>query len=315
MNWRLKALVQKAVAALPGSLSNRAYYLLQRRFGRIGADYLSACMKTFAEGVKLARHVLTQGMPLEGAKFLEVGTWRNLNLPISLWLAGASAVTSVDKNRYLKEDLVLGNLASIVDSQDDVAQLFGELADQSAFRDRMAALLSVDPNDFAGLVELIELDYSAPSDAARLELPADSVDCHVSRRVMEHIPPNVVHDILAEATRVLKPGGLCIHLVDFSDHFAHTDNSISSINFLRYDDRRWARWAGNRYAYHNRLRVDDFSELFSDAGLEVLSADGAVCRRALEELEAGFPLDVRFAAKSNQVNATAEAWIVARRHP
>ena len=51
-------------------------------------------------------------------------------------------------------------------------------------------------------------------------------------------------------------------MVDYSDHFSHSDQTISSINFLRYSDDEWQRYAGNRYMYMNRLRHDDVLALF-----------------------------------------------------
>ena len=84
---------------------------------------------------------------------------------------------------------------------------------------------------------------------------------HISYTVFEHIPAPILSDILSEAQRVLRPSGLAIHLIDYSDHFAHSDASISAINFLQYDDAAWSRLADNPYMYMNRLRADDYPAL------------------------------------------------------
>jgi hypothetical protein len=54
-----------------------------------------------------------QGLPLERS-FLEAGTGWVPGTPIGLWLAGAAEIITVDLHHYLKEELVLGLLAYIV---------------------------------------------------------------------------------------------------------------------------------------------------------------------------------------------------------
>jgi len=157
----------------------------------------------------------------------------------------------------------------------------------------------------------MHIRYQAPGDAAHLDLPAGSTDYHVSFTVLEHIPPGVLQSILLEGKRVLKRDGLFIHTVDLSDHFAHSDGSISAINFLQFSEKEWMRYAGNRYMYHNRLRVDDYVDLFEAAGLQVLCIGSSTDARALKELGSGFVLDRRFAAKSAEKNATVHMQVVA----
>jgi len=48
-----------------------------------------------------------------------------------------------------------------------------------------------------------------------------------------------------------------------SIHFQHQDNSISRINFIRFSDNEWTNIAGNQFAYCNRLRVNDYLNLFN----------------------------------------------------
>ena len=90
---------------------------------------------------------------------------------------------------------------------------------------------SLSVHDFLKSINII---YMAPQDACDLPLPSDSFDFFISNTVLEHIPPAVISDIFAEASRVLCSDSLMIHHIDFSDHFSHSDSSISPINFLRY---------------------------------------------------------------------------------
>ena len=129
--------------------------------------------------------------------------------------------------------------------------------------------------------------------------------------MLEHIPPEVLSKILGEANRVLRDDGLFVHCIDFSDHFSHSDRSISAINFLQFGEDEWAKFAGNRYMYQNRLRIDDFNCLARNAGLEIISVEAEVDPTSVAVLEGGFPLNERFRGKSVDVNATANAWVVA----
>ena len=58
--------------------------------------------------------------------------------------------------------------------------------------------------------------------------------------------------------------------IDYSDHFSHSDKSISSVHFLQFSDGKCNKIAGNRYMYMNRLRHDDFVSLFQDLNNHIL---------------------------------------------
>ncbi len=84
------------------------------------------------------------------------------------------------------------------------------------------------------------------------------------------------------------------------------------INFLQFDDARWNKYAGNRYMYMNRLRVDEIEDLFRAAHQRILASQRDVSLPALELLRTGeFKLDARFLGKSDEVLATTASCIVA----
>ena len=307
MNWRLKAGVQNAIAKLPSKLSYEVYYQVQRRFG--GLKTINP-LSRFRAGVAMIDRIRQQQRPFEGQTFLEVGTGRCLNLPIALWLCGAGHVITVDLNPYLMPELVFQSLAFMRENRAAVEDVFRDYARRPQFRERLARLLEAEGN-LAQLLRELNIEYLAPADAAQLALPAQSVDYHVSFTVLEHIPPAVLRDILTEGRRLLRPDGLFVHCVDFSDHFSHSDPTISAVNFLRFDETEWDRYAGNRYMYHNRLRVDDFAELLAQTNVQVIALETKLNQKALDELHQGFPLADRFRHKTLEINATTGAWLVA----
>ncbi|NML66626.1 class I SAM-dependent methyltransferase [Hymenobacter sp. RP-2-7] len=262
MHYLLKAAVQNAVAWLPRPLGQPLYYQLQRRFGALRqVDY----WRHLEKAAKIAGILRQQNLPLERC-FLEVGTGWVLGTPLGLWLAGAAEVITVDLHSYLKEELVLGLLTYVGAHAAELPALFpwvprAELA-------RKAQVLA-GCHSLAELWAAVPIRYAAPADATRLELPAASVDYHYSTNVLEHVPAATLAGLLAEARRVLRPGGYLVHLVDLSDHFGHDDPRRTAVHFLRHGPLAWRLLAGNRFMYQNRLRLPQYRALFAAAGLPI----------------------------------------------
>jgi SAM-dependent methyltransferase len=158
----------------------------------------------------------------------------------------------------------------------------------------------------------MNIDYMSPADAANLPLEAHSVDLHVSHTVLEHIPSDVLLAILAEARRILRPGGLLIHNVDPSDHFAHDDDTITRINFLQFADSEWKALAGNQFMYHNRLRAPDYVRLFEENGVRILRDERSIDERSKAALLSGFPVDARFGSLTHDDLATTTISLMGR---
>ena len=167
-------------------------------------------------------------------------------------------------------------------------------------------------NLFKSTMTLCNITYLAPADAGNLDMPEASFDLYVSNDVLEHIPPEDLHRILRGARRLLKPGGLCAHHIDNADHFFGCDPQISMINFLRFDDTEWNRYANNRFAYVNRLRSSEYPPIFSDSGFEILDVQNEIDDECVKQIETGaLPLAERFRNMAVQDLATTSTTIVA----
>jgi hypothetical protein len=218
----------------------------------------------------------------------------------------------VDINRYLRAEVVRDSLDGLKARQNEVAELFGELLQQKRFDDllRFHGTHSFSLKKF---LELCAIEYVAPADAASTWLPSGSVDFHTSHKVLEHIPPEQLVLILKEGNRIIRPEGLFVHMVDYSDHFSHSDEGISRINFLQYSDAEWAKYAGNKYMYMNRLRHDDILKLFESADHRILTATTPVDERSRRLLETGgLQLHERFADKPLEVLSIWGSWIISQ---
>lgn len=263
MHYLLKAAVQNAVALLPRRLGQPLYYQLQRRFGALRQVDYAHHLRRAADIAEVLRQ---QQLPLE-RRFLEVGTGWVLGTPIGLWLAGAGEVLTVDLHRYLREELVLGLLAYIVAHEADLPTMYPWVpAAELARKCRVLA----ECHSLAALWAAVPIRYLAPADATRLALPAASFDYHYSTNVLEHVPVRTLAGLLAEARRVLRPGGYLVHLVDLSDHFGHDDTRRTAVHFLRHGPLAWQLLAGNRFMYQNRLRLPQYRAIFANNGLRIV---------------------------------------------
>jgi len=306
MHWKFKALIQKYISILPQPLSHPLNYTLQRNFGNLKKVNP---INHFKAGVKIIQMLEGQNQTVEDAVFLEVGTGHRLNLPIALWLCGVKRIITVDINKYLRPELVLEDLTYMRNHQTEVDDTFGKYSQTTIYQARMKELVKL--TNFEKFKSTLDITYLSPADATDLGLDDGSIDYHISFTVLEHISPDVLNKIIGEAKRVLKSDGLFIHCIDFSDHFAHADSNISSINFLQYDQQEWDRLAGNQYAYHNRLRVDDFINILDNSNFRMVVVEPAVDEHALALLDQGFIIDRQFRGKKMETLAVKDVWIVA----
>jgi SAM-dependent methyltransferase len=310
MHWKLKALTQRVVAALPSRASYATYYWLQRRLGTIQRTDPAY---GFFVAIEAWKRLKALGYDPVGKTFFEVGTGRVPIVPIAFHLLGAGPITTLDLNPYLRPEMLDAVLRYLAANRDKVNTQFGPLVDGA----RLAALVDYARTatfDAPAALRLCGITHVAPGDATCSGLASESIDIHTSNTTLEHIPPPVLVKIFKEGDRVLGPQGLFVHRIDYSDHFAHADRSISPINFLRYPTRQWRRYADNRYMYMNRLRHDDFIELFSSNQRRILLDEPDVSAPVLAALRTGeFTVDAQFRGKRDETLATTGAWIVATR--
>lgn len=309
MNWYLKSKIQNMVALLPPSISYSTYYWLQRHFGRIRR---ANPLRAMTSGFVICSRIQKAGRSPVGGRFLEIGTGRRINMPLAFWLAGAEKVVTIDLNPYLKEELVKEDIEFIRANREEIDRSFREYI----FGDRLDSLLDVTshPWNLTDLLGHCGIEYRAPEDATRLPLPPDSIDFYISYNVFEHIPPGTLNAMIREGNRVVRKEGCFIHKIDHSDHFSHTDKSISLINFLKYGEAEWKKIAGNRFMYMNRLREDDYHDLITTAHQKIVSSESLKDSTIPELLrQRKIKLDPAFQGKSEEVLSTIESWIISEK--
>lgn len=306
MDWRSKARIQAACAAVPRG--DALYRLVQRRYGSLAPDPF----RRLPVHVSMLRELRALGVEPGGARCVEVGTGHMPIAPVAFCLAGASDVVTVDLHRRLDLRMTSLMLHRMAAEQDRVVALYDGVADTQRLRRRLAVVAGLADRPLE-LLEQLGVRYVAPGDAAALPHADGTVDVHFSMTVLEHVEPDALRAVLREAHRVLSPEGVAAHLVDPSDHFAHQDRSITRINFLQFTERRWLRLAGNEFSYANRLRASQLAAAFRHAGLRLEREEPTVDQRSLDALRSGFPLDSAFRELDEQDLCTTTWWGYARR--
>lgn len=310
MHWKLKASIQNAIAILPSPVSYALYYRIQRHFGGL-RRMNPVCGLT--DGRDAWKKLKKIGCDPAGKVFFEVGTGRVPMVPLAYWLLGAKSTITVDINPYLKAELVRECLRFISNNDVEIKEIFGSLLNKERF-DSLLRLQRQTNFRMDSFLDLCNIKYIAPGNAAQTGLNPQSVDVHTSCYVLQHIPPEVVKRIIVEGNRIISADGIFIHRIDYGDMFSYSDAKISPINFLQYSDAQWDKYAGNRYMYMNRLRHDDFMSLYQSAGHRILAVERTVHRQSLELLRSGgLKLDARFENKSEEILATTASWIVSKR--
>ena len=67
----------------------------------------------------------------------------------------------------------------------------------------------------------------------------------------------------------MKDTGIVSLVIDYSDHYSHTDNSIGALNYLNYTESEWAKFNHDCH-FQNRLRHYDYIEIFKHCGFQII---------------------------------------------
>ena len=296
MHWKLKALAYTVLSDMP--FGTEIHYQLQKNVTKT----LPRSDIGFERALRQARkHVngfcAYQGQNLSDSIWFEFGTGWDLAVQLFLYCLGVQRQITVDVTKLLRRELV---------------------------NDLVLRIQRMDENDFKRIPEVLigrdlerELEadygitYTAPMDARNTQLDADGVDMITSTLTVQHIPRQVLVEILTECHRILKPGGLLSIFANYQDHYAHTDQTISCYNFLRYSDRMW-RLYNCPQLYQNRLRHADYISLFKACGFEILEVSGENESGLDENALAAIPIDSRFQGYSLQELAITKGHFLLR---
>ena len=140
----------------------------------------------------------------------------------------------------------------------------------------VAAYLKCPPISSINDLEAMGISYVAPLDACETGYVEGSIDLITSTNTLEHIGIDDLRSILRECCRILASSGVASMFIDYSDHYSHADGTIGAHNFLQFSDKQWEAHNHPEHHYQNRLRHCDYTELFEEAGFEILESTPVV---------------------------------------
>ncbi len=200
--------------------------------------------------VALPRTLLAAAGDLQGKHIVEIGPGDHLAAGLVMLAMGAASYTCLDRfpgqysNGYAK-------------------RWYGAVREawpQMFPRSEWPAWLDADrfPEAYPERIRVVK---AGVEDAG--ELPPCDIVC--SYAVGEHV---LDVDAFARMTRrLLRPDGVAVHVVDFSQHFDWSRYGDQFL-FLSIPDRVW-KWMGSHRGLPNRVRYGEFVEALRASGLQV----------------------------------------------
>ena len=262
MRWKINSRIKNLIAMLPDFIGDNVYYFIQRKFGGLKkSDTLY--LQNIAASKKIWTLIILSKKEPRNKVFFELGTGRVPEVPFYLWLMGADKIYTLDIQQLVKNNLISEFFQNVIKNENIIRDELGEFLIEERLNKFKSNILIKKESELIEFMEsVMKIIYFPKLDAKKTSLLDNTIDFYFSNNVFEHINIESISDILIEQKRITKNNGLMINYIDYSDHFSHTDKSISSINFLQYDDISWSKYGANRFIYMNRLRHDDFINIF-----------------------------------------------------
>lgn len=241
--WRLKASFQRAIARLPPAVGDPFYHWLQILRG------LKPALAPHLMFVNRMEDLMGPAFHWQGVHAVELGSGWYPTTPLLLACRAIGHLHTFDSNHHYSHSRVRAAAKGVLAHQPCC-----ETAHVTASSGRLPPAVTYHPR----------------ADLATTTLPAKSIGLAFSRLVLEHVPPETITRIHESAHSWLNDDGRWIHRISSCDHRSFTNPHLSSVDFLRFSATEWERLAGNRFAYHNRLRRCQYRELFERSGWKIV---------------------------------------------
>ena len=266
IDWRKKAAAFRLFDRMPAG--RQAYYLAQRYITRTIPRNLADHSRWAIE------HANTFRTRYEGdcsrARLFEFGAGWDLFNSLVQWSYGVNEQVVVDIVRWARADQINYAVQYLRANPPPGCSRVPERRVGDGFESALSAHFGI--------------HYRAPGDACATGLADGSIDLICTTSVLEHVPPDALDAIMRECHRICSSRAVISHVIDYSDHYAHSDPAITFYNFLGFSDREWRRFNPGLH-YQNRLRHFQYGELFDRCGFAVVEESPASAENAMERLE------------------------------
>lgn len=261
MNYIFKCSIQHVLSRIPkGELANRWLQIH-------GTKHLPVNEELLQNKITIGKFHLEHFLKLndlslksfENVKSFEFGAGYDLIIPIIFSYAGLEEITCIDIKDKVSPFLVADIIERLKNHND-----LKEFPDKNIHTHPSIAksnLKSILKNNY-------RINYIAPADASKTNFPDNHLEFIAINATFEHIPLNSIKEILKEAFRILKPGGIFSTVIDYRDNWAYVDSRLSHYNYLKYSPSKW-KLLNPSHNYQNRLRHKDYLKLFESAGFKM----------------------------------------------
>ena len=240
INWKLKALLYKVFSIF--GFTNFFYWIQKyiTKRSRIKINEINKLWVFHSNSIE----------KYNVKNILEVGAGKSLaqNIYISYKFESLIKQTAVDINLMIDFDLV--NEAS--------SQISNILGKKNKGKIK----------NFNDLKTFYNIDYKAPCALESLKDINKKFDMCISTTALEHFTIDDLNKYLSDLKNVLTKDVLISSVVDYSDHYSHTDKNIGALNFLKYSEKNWEKY-NNSYLFQNRLRHQDYIKIIEESGYKI----------------------------------------------
>lgn len=200
-------------------------------------------------------HLERSGVDPAGKVVLELGPGDSIGSGIVAWALGAEKSILVDAGDWATREISF------------YRQLVEMLSTALPASPRLARA-GTKWSTFDEMLEAFSITYLTNGLGSLRGIADSSCDFCFSEAVLEHVRVDDFQETIHALRRVLKPGSVTSHLIDYKDHLQ------SGLNNMRFSKRLWeSRLFSDSGFYTNRLRHDDIMKAFDAAGFGLVLED------------------------------------------
>lgn len=253
MNWKIKAALHHAFNMMP--FGDQFYYWAQKYVTRSLPRTMNEQSPYFKDVQSHLKVFRNSQISLKDGRYYEFGAGWDLFQNILFYAYGVREQHLVDIKSLVRADLINHVISYFREHPiDGSAKRDFPFVRQKHLRDDLAAYYGI--------------YYRAPMDAQKTTFKTSSVDFIATTHTLEHIPYDVLENILKECYRLSHDETRVSMIVDYGDHFSYADSTLTPYNYMQYSDRAWC-WFNPSHHYQNRLRHSDYKALFIKSGFEI----------------------------------------------
>ena len=242
INWKIKSFIYKILYIFK---LRKTLFFIQKKITKRANIKIKKTQFYWEDHLKYLKSYKSE-------KIIEFGAGKSLEQNIFL---------SYKSNRKFNQTLIdVSNMLDI--------NLFNKASEQ------ISKLLNVNREPFVKSIEDIKnfynITYLAPCTMEEVKAKELLFDACISSSTLEHLPLSALNNTFGILKKTIKKGGIISVVIDYSDHYSHTDNTIGPLNFLKFTDSKWKKY-NTPFLFQNRFRHQNFRNFFIKLGYEIVS--------------------------------------------